>query len=114
MLAPALTGSGESVFEIERTGDEVTVSFASGPVCGNDSLLLICQPVFVMTVPLASGLTTFTTNCTEPETPALTLPTFQVRTPPPSAPPFVADTNVVLAGSGSVRTTPVALLVPTF
>src|SRR5437879_4701940 len=114
MFAPGATGSGESVFDRVSTGAEVTVVVAFGPVCGSDSLLSIVQPVLVMTVPLASGLLTRATSWTEPETPAFTLPGFQVTTPAASVPPAVADTNVVVAGSGSLSTTPVALLVPTF
>src|SRR5713101_5144174 len=100
MFEPAFTGSGESLFETLRIGDDVTVVVASGPVCASDSLLAMVQPVLVMTVPLASGVFTFTTSCTDPETPALTLPMFQVTTPPASVPPPVAETNAVFAGSG--------------
>src|SRR5882762_3310619 len=114
MLAPARTGSGESVFDRVSTGAEVTVVVASGPVCGSDSLLRMVQPVLVITVPFASGLFTRTTSCTEPDTPAFTFPAFQVTTPPDSSPPAVADTNVVFAGTVSLITTPVALFVPTF
>src|SRR2546426_5496530 len=114
MFAPATTGSGESVLDRVSTGAEVTVVVAFGPVCGRDSLLSIVQPVLVMIVPFASGLITRTTSWTDPEDPAFTLPMFQVTTPAASVPPAVADTNVVLAGSVSATTTPVALLVPTF
>src|SRR6266581_4675967 len=102
MLPPAVTGSGASVFEIVSTGAEVTAVVASGPVCGSDSFVSIAQPVLVMTVPFASGLFTRRTSCTEPDAPALTVPTFQVTTPPDRLPPAVAETNVVLAGSGSL------------
>src|SRR6266581_1543728 len=114
MLPPGVTGSGASLFEMVRTGAEVTVVVASGPVCGSDSLVSIVQPVLVMTVPFARGLFTFTTSCTDPETPALTVPAFQVTTPPAIVPPAVAETNVVLAGRGSLMIVPVPLFVPTF
>ena len=114
MFAPGATGSGESVLDRVSTGAAVTVVVAFGPVCGSDSLLSMVQPVLVMTVPLASGLLTRTTSWTDPDVPAFTLPTFQFTTPPEGVPPAVADTNVVLAGSVSLITTPVALLVPTF
>src|SRR5436309_628224 len=114
MVLPAATGSGASVFDRVRTGAEVTLVVAFGPVCGSDSLLSMVHPVLVITVPFASGLFTFTTSWTEPEDPALTLPTFQVTTPAARVPPPVAETNAVLAGSVSLMTTPVALLVPTF
>ena len=114
MLLPAVTGSGASVLEMFSTGLEVTVVVASGPVCGRISLLSMVQPVLVITVPLASGLLTRTTSWTDPEPPALTAPMFQVTTPAASVPPAVAETKTVFAGSGSLRTTPVALLVPVF
>src|SRR6267142_1288985 len=74
----------------------------------------IVQPVLVITVPFRSGLFARTTSCTDPDAPALTAPMFQVTTPADSVPPPAADTKDVLAGSGSRRTTPVALLVPVF
>src|SRR6266571_3992724 len=114
MFAPGATGSGESVLDRVRTGAAVTVVVAFGPVCGSDSLLSMVQPVLVMTVPLASGLLTRTTSWTDPDVPAFRLPTFQVTTPPDCVPPAVADTKVVLAGTVSVMTTPVAPAVPVF
>src|SRR5213593_1224046 len=114
MFAPGATGSGESVLDRVSTGAAVTVVVAFGPVCGSDSLLSMVQPVLVITVPLASGLLTRTTSWTDPDPPALTAPMFQVTTPAASVPPAVAETKTVFAGSGSLRTTPVALLVPVF
>src|SRR5438876_70411 len=114
MVPPAAAGSGASVFEMARRGLEATVVVASGPVCGRISLLSIVQPVLVITVPFASGLLARTTSCSDPDAPALTAPMFQVTTPEDSVPPPVADTKDVPAGSGSRRTTPVALLVPVF
>ncbi len=67
-----------------------------------------------MTVPFASGVLTCTTICTEPETPALSVPMFQVTTPPAIVPPPVADTNVVFAGTVSRRSTLVAFAFPVF
>src|SRR5438876_1036297 len=114
MSLPAFTGSGESVLETFSTGVDVTVVVATAPATGAVSFESIVYEPFVMTVPFASGLFTRTTSCTEPDAPALTAPMFQVTTPADSVPPPVADTKVVLAGSGSRRTTPVALLVPVF
>src|SRR5437667_342675 len=68
----------------------------------------------VMTVPFASGLATRTTSWTEPEPPAASAPIDQVTTPAESAPPPVADTNVVLTGTVSESTTPVAPEFPVF
>ena len=65
-----------------------------------------------MEVPLARGLATRTTIWTEPEAPAARLPTDQVTTPEARVPPAVAETKVVLAGTVSVITTPVALALP--
>ena len=67
-----------------------------------------------MTVPLVSGLATLTTSCTEPEPPAARAPIDQVTTPPDSAPPPVADMNVVFAGTVSDSTTSVAPEFPVF
>src|SRR5438874_1792736 len=97
-----------------RTGLEATVVVAFGPVCGRISLLSIVQPVLVIRVPFAIGLFTRAMSCTDPDTPAPTAPMFQLTTPPESVPPPVADTKLVPEGSGSARTTPVALLVPVF
>src|SRR5882724_10950146 len=101
MFAPAATGSGAASFDRVRTGAEVTVVVAFGPDCGSASTQSIVQPLLVTTVPFASGVLTFTTRVTAPETPVLTVPMFQVTTPAASVPPPVAETNVVLAGSGS-------------
>src|SRR5258706_15653084 len=51
-----------------------------------------------MIVPLASGLVTATTSCTEVDPPAARAPMFQVTTPAASVPPPVALTNDVFAG----------------
>src|SRR5437773_1203878 len=61
-----------------------------------------------MTVPFARGLLTLTVRVTEPEPPAASAPIDQVTTPADSDPPPVADTNVVLTGTVSDSTTPVA------
>src|SRR5262245_44023534 len=53
-----------------------------------------------------------TTIWTEPLAPAARLPGDQVTTPPESVPPPVAETKVVLAGTVSVTTAPVALALP--
>src|SRR3989442_1174077 len=114
MLLPALTGLGAAVLKMLRAGAEETVAGSGGPAGGRDWLLAIVQPPLVMTVPLASGLITLTTSCTDPEAPTPTAPMLQVTTPPEGAPPAVADTKAVFVGSGSVITTPVAFAVPVF
>src|SRR5712692_8569281 len=114
MLLPALTGSGESVFDRVRTGDDDTVVMIAVPATGAVSLLSMLKVALVITVPFASGLATCTTSCTDPEAPAFTAPMFQVTTPPATEPPAVADTNEVFAGTVSVITTPLALALPLF
>ena len=63
-------------------------------------------------MPFASGVTTCTTSCTVPEAPAGRAPRLQVTMPPAGAPGADAETNVVLAGTVSRRTTFVASAVP--
>ena len=68
----------------------------------------------MITVPLASGVTTCTTSCTLPEALAGRLPRFQVTMPAANEPPPVAETNVVFVGTVSVIATPVASAMPVF
>src|SRR5947208_1624934 len=114
MLAPAATGSGASVFERVRTGEEETGGAIGAPAVGAVSLLSMSKAALVITVPFARGLPTCTTSCTEPELPAFSAPTFQVTTPAARAPPPVADTKLVFPGIVSVITTPLALALPAF
>src|SRR5262245_64052721 len=112
MLPPALTGSGASVLETVRTGAEVVVVVMEAPFTGLVSAESTLEVPLVISVPLASGLVTRTTSCTEPDAPALRAPRDQVTTPADSTPPPVADTKVALAGTVSVRTTAEALALP--
>src|SRR5436190_13152388 len=114
MLAPAFTGSGASVFVSVRTGRDDTVVVIAVPATGVVSLLSMLNVELVITVPFGRGLATCTTSCTVPEPPTATAPTFQVTTPPARAPPAVADTNEVFAGTVSAITTPVGAAVPVF
>src|SRR5258706_2077691 len=84
------------------------------PLGGGVSLQSMLNEPFVMVVPFASGLATRTTICTVPEAEAFNAPRLQVTTLPERVPPEVADTKVVLAGSVSVITAPVALALPPF
>src|SRR5438093_592930 len=88
-----------AVVSVERLGAHV--SLESFPTRRSSDLVL-----------LGSGLLMRTTIWTEPEAPAARLPGDQVTTPLAREPPAVADTQVVLAGTVSVRTTPVALALP--
>src|SRR6266705_951922 len=95
-------------------GSEETVVLTEPPAAGAVSTESMLYVPSVMTVPFASGLATRTTSCTEPEAPAASGPTDQVTTPAESDPPPVADTNVVLTGTVSESTTPVAPELPVF
>src|SRR5438093_884868 len=114
MLLPALTGSGASVLESVKTGDEDSVVVRGVPATGAVSLLSMLNVALVITLPFARGAATCTTSCTEPDPPTARAPMFQVTTPAASVPPPVADTNDVLAGIVSVTTTPLAAAVPVF
>src|SRR5438128_1499201 len=114
MFAPAATGPGAAIFEIDRIGVEFTVTVTGAPAVGAVSFESTWKLLLVITVPFASGEFTLTVSVTEPDEPAFTFPIFQVTTPPATEPDAEADTNAVLAGSGSWMTTPVALFVPTF
>src|SRR2546425_491376 len=110
--APATAGSGASVLEMLRIGSDVTVVVIAAPATGAVSLQSIEYEPLVMSVPLGSGLLTWTVICTVPDAPAPSAPMFQVTTPAASEPPAVADTKVTLAGTVSVMTTPVASSLP--
>ena len=97
-----------------RIGLEVTVVVIAAPLTAAVSLLSMLQAPLVIVVPFTSGLATRTTICTDPDAAAFSVPGLKVTTLPDSVPPPVAYTNVVLAGSVSVITTPVALAVPLF
>src|SRR5947208_3595566 len=112
MLAPAATGSGASVFERVRTGDEDTGVAIAAPPVGAVSLLSMSKAALVITVPFARGLPTCTTSCTDPELPAFSAPRFQVTTPAARAPPPVADTKLVFPGIVSLLAAPLILALP--
>src|SRR5262245_49061730 len=114
MLLPAFTGSGESVWLVVITVALLTVVVIEAPLTGAVCALSMSYVPLAITVPFARGLATWTTICTLLDTPALTLPMFQVTTPAASVPPPVDDTNEVLAGMVSVITTPVAFMFPVF
>src|SRR5438093_1363936 len=112
MLLPALTGSGASVFDRVRTGDDDTVVVMAVPARGAVSVESMLNAPLVMTVPFASGEAACTISCTDPDPPTARAPMFQVTTPAASVPPPVADTNAVFAGTVSVITTALAAAVP--
>src|SRR3989442_1328010 len=114
MLAPAATGSGASLLEMDRTGADDTVVVIGVPAVGVVSLLSMLNVALVMTVPFTRGVAVCTTSCTLPDVPAFSAPMFQVTIPAASVPPPVAETNEVFPGTVSVITTPVALALPVF
>jgi len=109
-----VTGSGASVRVNASSGADVTVVVTAAPATGVVSALPMLPPACAITVPLASGLATRTTICAEPEAPVASAPTFQVTVPAASAPPAVADTKVVFAGTPAARTTAEAFMLPVF
>src|SRR2546427_10581614 len=101
MFAPAATGSGASIFEIDRIGVEFTVTVTGAPAVGAVSFESIWKLPLLITVPFASGELTLTTSLAEPEGPAATLAMFHVTTPPPGAPRTDSPTEEVFAGVGA-------------
>src|SRR5206468_9239499 len=103
-----------SVEAMPRTGADTTVVVTPGPAADEVSLLTMAYEELLITVPLASGLATRTASWTDPDAPAASEPRLHVTTPPLSAPPPVAETKVVLAGTVSLIAAPVAATVPVF
>src|SRR5213593_174720 len=101
-----------NAFVADRLGFEVTLLAVGRPAMAGVSLESMLYVPLVMRAPFGSGLATVTTSCTDPDAPAASVPMFQLTTPPASDPPAVAEANVVLAGSVSRTTTPVASAVP--
>src|SRR5467141_3396977 len=96
---PATAGSGASLFAMFSMGSDVTVVVMAAPAAGAVSLLSMLYEPLVITVPFARGLATWTTIWTLPDAQDARFPMFQLTTPDASAPPPVADTNVVLNGT---------------
>jgi hypothetical protein len=120
-LLPALTGSGVSIFVVERSAEAVTVVVAvplSFPVFGS-VVADVTVAVLLSTVPAAVGASTFTTRL-KTAFPAAKLGIVQEIGPAAPTAGVVHDqpagedseTNVVLAGSVSVMLTVDALLGP--
>src|SRR2546428_425618 len=104
MLFPAGTGSGASVLDTARTGDDVTVVVIATPAVGAVSLLSMLNVALVITFLYAGGLARYPPSSPPPHAPALSAPMFQVTTPAASVPPPVADTKEVFPGTVSVMT----------
>ncbi len=111
-VPPGRTGFGEAVWASAKRFPDRTVVAIEAPPTAAVSLLPMPNEALVIVVPFASGAATVTTSCAEPEVPALSVPRLQVTRPAACVPPSVAETKVVLAGSGSVSTTPVAFALP--
>src|SRR3989442_1398048 len=114
MLFPAGTGSGASVLEIARTGDDVTVVVIATPATGVVSFESTLKVALVITVPFASGLAVCTTSCTLPDVPAFSFFNYPATTEIYTLPLPVALPIEVFPGTVSVITTPVALALPVF
>ena len=102
---PAITGSGESVFTMERSADVFTVvpwvaELFPGVGSVVDELTIAVLDTFV--VRLGS---TWTTSVRVSDAPLAIVPRFHVTVPAESVPPPVAETNEVPAGIGSETTT---------
>src|SRR3989442_1504751 len=69
MLPPAFTGSGASVFEIERTGADDSLFFFNDTAATEISSLSLHDAPPILTVPLARGLATCTTSWTDEDDP---------------------------------------------
>ena len=93
---------------------------AIGVMCGEPVVYGPCADVaFIPSLTIA--LTFFfrasamlTVSCTEVLPPLVTMRFVQVTVPLMFAPPLLAETNVVFAGTGSVSVTPVASALPMF
>src|SRR5882724_1424470 len=104
MIPPGRTGFGDAVWASAKRFPDRTEVAIDAPTTAAVSLLSMLYEALVIVVPFASGAAMATTSCAELEAPALSVPRLQVTTPPESDPPSVAETKVVLAGSGSVST----------
>ena len=114
-MFPAITGSGESVFDTDRSADVFTVAVALAVLfagVGSD-VGELADAVLVIVAPLATFALTFTTTVKAAPAPAGSELMPQLTVPPdPTAglvhvkgePVFwTSETNVVPAGSVSVR-----------
>ena len=123
MLLPAATGSGASVFVIERSADAPTVVVAVALLLPGVASVVLDEivAVFDSTVPLAVDGATFTTSVNA-ALPVAKLAFVQLTVPPaPTAgvvqlqpPGDESETNVVPAGSVSESDAFAALLGPAF
>jgi hypothetical protein len=123
---PAITGSGESVFETDRSAEPtptVVVSVALLLPVDGSAVVALTVAVLDSTVPPAVPPFTFTTSVKFPLVPARNTDGFEqlIAPVPPTAgvvqtksAKVVSETNVVFAGTVSANATPVATLGPTF
>src|SRR6185436_713668 len=123
MLAPTVTGSGESVFTTDRSADPAT-AVAALPLllAGSGSAVdEAAVAVLVSSVPPMTPVSTFTINVNT-ESPAGTEGFVQWTVPVPPTGGVVQDqpagaaseTKVVPVGNGSSRVTVAAMLGPAF
>src|SRR5260221_280008 len=95
MLLPAATGSGPSLFEMFRVGDDETVLVSSGPAVGALLIFFFNYTASTDIYPLSLHDALPISRFTVLEAPAARPPMFQVTMPAASVPPPVALTNAV-------------------
>src|SRR3954469_67608 len=117
MVAPGAAVAPPSVLTTVRSGEAVSgvesvavlsAGFGSGPLPASSATVAV---LVMLVTPLATGTTTVTAKVAVPvPPPPATVPTGRVHVPAAQDQPTVeaAALNVVLAGTVSVRTTPVA------
>src|SRR2546426_1066374 len=114
MLLPAFTGSGASVLEIVKAGEDETVVVMAAPAAGVVSLESMLNAPLVMTVPFASGEVTCTTSCTEPDPPTARAPMFQLTTPAASVTSSNDAATAEISALAPLAALPISFAVPVF
>ena len=106
---PAVTGSGLSLFVIDKSADVVTAVGAVAVLFAGTGSVVVLETVAVLLKPAVCAALTCTTKVSVVSAePAAIVPRFQVTVPLLSVPPPVADTKLVPAGNGSETVTPIA------
>jgi hypothetical protein len=111
---PALTGSGESVFEIDRSAEVLTVVACVALLFALEGSDVLVATVAVLEMFVVRFALTFTTRWRSVDAPDARSPRFQVTVPAVFVPPLSAETKLVPAGSGSVTVVLCAVEGPAF
>src|SRR5215213_4144034 len=122
MLLPGVNGSGESVFVTDRSAEPVPTVVVAVPLLlapFGSVVVVAAVAVFVMTVPSATAAPTLTTSVNTALPGARVAFVHEMLPVPPTAgavhdqpPGDASETNVVIAGTVSLRLTVLALLGP--